>query len=94
VWDDKLIENQDLSYTEYTKAINFTTKDQRKAWQAEPLSKWIIDTYQITSKIYDDIKQPDQKLEYKYNFMYISTVNEQLLKGGVHLAGVLNDIFG
>ena len=31
---------------------------------------------------------------YKYNFEHIATVNEQLLKAGVRLAGILNQIFG
>lgn len=94
VWDEKLVEFQQLSYTEYTKAINFTTKEQRKQWQAQPVAQWIADSYAITSKLYEDIKQPDQKLDYKYNFTYVGTLNQQLLKGGVHLAGLLNEIFG
>ena len=28
-----------------------------------------------------------------YNFKFIETVDQQLLKGGVHLAGLLNEIF-
>ena len=75
-------------------AINHTTKDQRNEWQAEPLSIWLWQSYQIAERIYGDIKQPDQKLDYKYNFNYLYTVNQQLLKGGVHLAGLLNNIFG
>src|SRR6187397_1129176 len=93
VWDDKLIEMQDLSYTEYVAAINFTTKAQRKEWQNESLDSWIWQSYQVAEKIYADIK-PDDKLGYLYNFKYIATVNQQLLKGGVHLAGLLNEIFG
>ncbi len=94
MWDEKLVEFQQLSYTEYTKAINFATKEQIKQWQSDPLSKWIVESYNITSRLYDDIKQPDQKLDYKYNFTYLAVVNQQLLKGGVRLAGVLNSIFG
>ena len=45
-------------------------------------------------KIYGDITQPEQKLDYKYNFNYLAILNQQLLKGGVHLAGLLNEIFG
>ncbi|MEJ7685473.1 MAG: hypothetical protein WKG06_48055 [Segetibacter sp.] len=40
------------------------------------------------------LQQPDKKLSFQYNFKYIETLNEQLLKGGVHLAAVLNQIFG
>ena len=92
VWDSKLVDLQQLSYTEYATAINYTTKAQRTAWQAEPVSDWIWQSYQHAQKIYADIK-PDDKLGYDYNFKFIETVDQQLLKGGVHLAGLLNEIF-
>jgi hypothetical protein len=93
VWDEKLIDFQQLSYTEYVRAIDHTTKEQRKAWQAEPVSRWIIDSYNIAQQLYAEIKTPDQKLSYRYNFDHLQTLNHQLLKGGVHLAGLLNQIF-
>ncbi len=93
VWDEKLIDEQKLSYTEYTKNINHTTAAQRAAWQKAHVSEWLFESYSISHKIYDEIKQPDQKLSYRYNFDHIQTVNEQLLKGGVRLAGLLNAIF-
>jgi len=94
VWDEKLVDFQQLSYTEYATAINHTTKEQRKEWQQQPVSQWIADSYKIAEKIYGDITMPDQKLDYKYNFNYLAILNQQLLKGGVHLAGLLNEIFG
>jgi hypothetical protein len=93
VWDTQLINFQQLSYTEYATAINFTTKEQRSTLQRQPLSAWLFESYKIAEKIYGDIKEPDQKLDYAYNFKYVATVNEQLLKGGVRLAGLLNEIF-
>ena len=93
VWDEKLINFQQLSYTEYATAINHTTKDQLKSWQSQPLAQWFADTYLLTEKVYADTKA-DQRLDYGYNFKYLSSLNEQLLKGGVHLAGLLNEIFG
>jgi len=94
IWDEQLVQFQQLSYTEYASAINFTTKEQVTAWQLEPVSKWVYQSYQLAEKIYSDIKQPDQRLDYKYNYNYVTTLNLQLLKGGVHLAGLLNEIFG
>lgn len=93
VWDESLVNFQQLSYTEYTRTINFTTPAQRLAWQKQPISEWIIESYQITEKLYSEIKAPNQRLSYDYNFIHIRTVNERLLKGGVRLAGVLNEIF-
>ena len=94
VWDESLVNFQQLSYTEYTSTINFTTQKQRLAWQKQPLSEWIIESYQITQKLYSEIKEPNQRLGYEYNFDHIHIVNERLLKGGVRLAGILNEIFG
>lgn len=93
IWDDRLIDLQQLSYTEYTIAINHTTSEQKEQWQAEPVSEWLWQSYQLAEKIYADVK-PDDKLGYLYNFKNIGIVNQQLLKGGVHLAGLLNNIFG
>ena len=94
VWDESLVNFQQLSYTEYTRAINFTSPQQRLGWQKQPISEWIIESYQIAQKLYADIKEPNQRLSYDYNFKYVQTLNERLLKGGVRLAGVLNEIFG
>jgi len=94
VWDDKLISSEQLSYTEYTNAINFTTPEQRKAWMQQPVSQWIYDSYVIAQKLYGEINSPDPRLSYRYVYDHISIANQQLLKGGVHLAGILNQIFG
>lgn len=93
VWDSKLVDDQQLSYTEYARAINFTTAAQRKAWQAEDLTRWLYDSNQLALKIFTNTKA-DSKLSYVYIYDNIQTVNDQLLKGGVHLAGLLNQIFG
>jgi len=92
VWDEKMIDNQQLSYTEYAAAINYTTPSQRAEWQSAPISKWLFESNQISELLYTDIK-PGDNLGYKYNFDHIQTLNRQLLKAGVRLAGVLNQLF-
>lgn len=94
VWDESLVNFQQLSYTEYTAAINHATLQQRRRWQAQPISDWIAESYAIAETLYPGITENNQKLSYDYNFKHIATVNAQLLKGGVRLAGVLNAIFG
>jgi len=93
VWDEKLIEMQKLSYTEYTAAINHVSKKQRKEWQQQPLSEWFYNSYELAEKVYGGITQPEQKLSYRYNYDYIYLLNQQLLQGGIHLAGLLNSIY-
>jgi len=92
LWDDRLINFQQLSYTEYARAINHTSKLQRNTWEKETLGQWLWQSYQYAENIYSDINT-DDKVGYSYNFKYIAIINQQLLKGGVHLAGLLNDIF-
>ncbi|MDB5111699.1 MAG: Nuclease, partial [Mucilaginibacter sp.] len=80
VWDSKLIDFQQLSYTEYSTAINHTTLTQRTEWQKAPISQWLFESSKLAEKIYSDTK-PGETLNYKYNFIFIDTVNQQLLKG-------------
>ncbi len=93
VWDENLIELQQLSYTEYTKAINHPNLKQKKKWQSQPISEWIYESYEISEQLHTEIKQPDQRLGYQYNFDNIATLNQRLLQGGIRLAALLNDIF-
>lgn len=93
VWDSQLIDFQQLSYTEYATWINHTTAAQREEWQKAPIAQWLYESNQIAEKIYSEVKSGDT-LSYKYNYNHIDTLNEQLLKGGVRLAGILNSIFG
>jgi hypothetical protein len=94
VWDSQLIDEQQLSYTEYVMDINHSTLAQRKKLQADPLSKWLYESYVIAQQLHDEIKEDNPRLGYRYNFDHIATVNSQLLKGGIRLAGLLNEIFG
>ncbi|MCX3264669.1 S1/P1 nuclease [Pedobacter agri] len=93
VWDEQLIEYQQLSYTEYAKAINHPSAVQLYNWQNTSLKENVYESYLVCNKIYETTK-PDSKLSYRYNFDWVETLNQQLLKGGVRLAKMLNDIYG
>lgn len=93
VWDDGLVNFQQLSYTEYAKSINYPTAAQFTTWQKSSLKECVFESYQICNKIYATGIKNDDKLSYKYNFDWIETVNQQMLKGGIRLAKILNDIY-
>ena len=93
VWDEDIVEYQKLSYTEYTNAIDHATAQQLNTWQHQPINTWFFESYNIAQNLYGEIKEDGQKLSYRYNFDHIDTVNQQLLKGGIRLAGLLNTIF-
>lgn len=92
IWDEHLIEYQQLSYTEYARAINYATPAQIKKWQNDDISVWAYESYTLSRKIYAAVK-PEDKLSFRYNFENIDTLNQRLLKGGIRLAGLLNKIF-
>jgi hypothetical protein len=92
VWDSDLIESQDLSYTEYTNSINFIDKYKLQSLQLEGPAQWITDSYKISESLYSKVKSGD-KLSYRYIYDNLETANQQLLKGGIHLAALLNNIF-
>ncbi|RZK78999.1 MAG: S1/P1 Nuclease [Pedobacter sp.] len=91
VWDDQLIDYQRLSYTEYVKAIDFSSAETT-LWKSKSLKDFIYGSYQACNKIYETVK-PEDKLSYKYNFDHVDTLNQQLLKGGICLSNILNEIY-
>jgi len=92
VWDEQLIEYQQLSYTEYIAAINHPGKAQVRDWQAASIGQWVWDAYHLSERLYAEVESGD-RLSFAYNFRNVSDLNEQLLKGGIRLAGLLNEIF-
>lgn len=92
LWDEHLIDFQQLSYTEYVDAIDAATKSEREEWASGKTSDWLFESYQIAEDLYKNTK-PEEYLSYQYNFTYVTTLNKQLLKGGIRLAAILNEIY-
>ncbi|MEV4882434.1 S1/P1 Nuclease [Chitinophaga ginsengisegetis] len=92
VWDEQLIDFQQLSYTEYTKALDIASAAEIKTIQQGSIADWMFDSHQLSDKVYA-YTQPDAKLSYRYNYVFVKDLNQQLLKGGLRLAAILNNIY-
>lgn len=92
VWDEQLVEYQQLSYTEYVTSINHIGNERKMKLQQQPLTEWLFESYLIAQELHEEIST-DNSLGYDYNFKHVETLNNQLLKGGIRLAGMLNEIF-
>jgi hypothetical protein len=92
LWDSMLIEFQQYSYTEYAKLLNIADENRVKAWQSGSLEEWFYESHVMSDSIYDATPN-ESKLSYKYNYQFQKIVEEQLLKGGVRLAALLNQAF-
>ena len=89
LWDNLLVEHQQYSYTEYANLLNIRETAQVKGWQSTPLEDWFYESHVISDSIYE-ASPNEAKLGYKYNFQFQEVLGEQLLKGGVRLAALLN----
>lgn len=89
LWDSMLIDFQQYSYSEYAKLLDIADADKVKAWQSSSLEEWFYESHVISDAIYD-ASPNEAKLGYKYNYQFQKVLDEQLLKGGVRLAALLN----
>lgn len=92
LWDSMLLEFQQYSYTEYSSLLNIRSKEQVKAWQAGSLEDWFYESHVLSDVIYDATPN-ESKLSYRYNYQFQKMMEEQLVKGGVRLAALLNKAF-
>lgn len=92
LWDSMLIEFQQYSYTEYAKLLNIAGKEQVRAWQSSSLEDWFYESHVVSDSIYAATPN-ESKLSYRYNYQFQKIMEEQLLKGGLRLATLLNRVF-
>lgn len=92
LWDTNMINDYGMSYTELSKKVDKLNRRERKALAQGDVYTWVEESQEIAIQVYASAEAGD-KLGYAYVYKYWDTVEEQLLKGGVRLAAVLNDIF-
>ena len=92
VWDSEMIDSRQLSYTEFSDAVNHPTKQQIKTWQDSNILDWAYESMELRDQVYDLPK--DHQIGYQYQYKNHDILDRQLLKAGVRLAGVLNEIYG
>lgn len=92
VWDEKLIDYEKYSYTEYADILNIIPYNQKRLFQYGTLEDWLYDTHTICNEIYDSVKVGDA-LGYDYAYKYKFIMEAQLQKAGLRLASLLDKLF-
>ncbi len=92
VWDYKMIESFDMSYTELAENSNVLTKKEVAAIKEGSVQDWMYESRELCIDIYNNT-EVGEKLGYKYMYDYTEVLRSQLQKGGIRLAGLLNEIF-
>lgn len=94
VWDSRIIDGQNLSYTEYAARLGgqIEPSDTIIWWNAEP-QVWIGESTQIRDTIYPSSADQMPRLGYSYQFQHLATSELRLKQGGVRLAAYLDWLF-
>ena len=92
VWDTKMIEDYNMSYSELASNSESLSKQEIKALQSGSVIDWVNETHKLTKEVYTSVTVGDD-LKYAYSYKYMGLVRSQLQKAGIRLAKVLNSLF-
>jgi len=92
VWDSKMIDGFQMTYTEMAANADKISKEQVKYLQQGTTADWANETQTFAIKAYAST-EVGEKLSYNYMYENFGLVRSQLQKGGIRLAKVLNDLF-
>ena len=81
-----------MSYTELAVDYPKITKEDKKQIQVGTIYDWVEESQDLANELYGSVTA-GEKLGYAYRFKYMDTVRDQLQKGGLRLAKVLNGLF-
>jgi hypothetical protein len=88
-----MINSYQMSYTELTRNTLELTENERKEITAGTFEDWMYESKALSVKVYNSAEE-DENLSYRYMYDWFPVVRDQLQKGGLRLADVLNEIFG
>lgn len=92
VWDYKMLDFYEMSYTEVATNTDVLSKEQVEAIKKGNVIDWMYESRVLCEDIYANT-EIGEKLSYNYMYKYMNTLRSQLQKGGIRLAKVLNEIF-
>jgi hypothetical protein len=98
VWDDEMVDFERLSYLEYANFLDHASEEQVARWQTGDAVAWADEDVAMRSALYIFPDHPKPATDiHMVSYGYIGAqrirMREQMLKGGLRLAGLLNVIF-
>ncbi|MEM8684588.1 MAG: S1/P1 nuclease [Pseudomonadota bacterium] len=93
VWDSKIIDNEQLSYTELGDwLLRRLDADTMERLQETNPSVWVDESAAIRDGIYPDA-DGDRDIRWAYIFEHRATVRKRLSHAGIRIAAYLNELF-
>lgn len=94
IWDSSLVESaHNWSYSEWQFQLDRVSDDFVVRMQEGTPRDWFSQTVQIAKKIYE-VTPEGSKVSYDYIAAMAPVIEQQLLLGGLRLAGLLNNLYG
>lgn len=90
VWDEKIIQDTQLSFSELAEMIDHPTDTEVNNWQSSGVLDWVKESTDVRARVY---AIGDGKLGYLYAYVNEPLVRRRLLQAGVRLAAILNATF-
>ena len=93
LWDGKLLESgHKWTHNEWADEIDRLSKDEQEAACLGTLDDWAKQTYEVCNEVYAASPESSE-LSYSYVSRWTPVVEQQLERGGLRLARLLNEIF-
>lgn len=99
VWDSGIIEQEGLSFTDFSGFIERHTAPKKSKWQKAKMIDWVKESVNKREKIYNTLYDNTDRstglpsLSYDYQHDFIETVENRLGAAGYRAAKLLNTIF-
>ncbi|WP_034890773.1 S1/P1 nuclease [Gillisia sp. Hel_I_29] len=92
LWDSDMIDSYDMSFSELANNTVKFSETERRTITAGSFEDWMYESKMLSEKVYNSA-DIGEKLSYRYMYDWFPVVREQLEKGGLRLASVLNEIY-
>ena len=90
VWDSRMIDDTKLSYTEFAQALGNPDATTIATLQHAGVRDWANESMSYRKQVYDT---GNGNLGYQFSYKHLGLAKERVLKAGIRLAGILNEIY-
>jgi hypothetical protein len=91
VWDGSLIENQKMSYSEFSRYLQDKFEPKKLEIKKDGVLQSVEAAYAVRNMIY--AYDTSDTSNYHYVYFFADKLDEMLYRGGIQLANVLNEIY-
>ncbi len=91
LWDESIVDFEQLSYTEYSTQLNHFSKIDRDKFSKGTYLDWAYESMELRPMVYD-VGNPEN-VSYEYHHKVKPLMEMRLRQAGLRLAEVLNSVF-